>query len=95
MVDNAVRMSSDVRLAADTEAAIERRQITTWRSMSPAQKAATVSGLTSTAFDMARAGIRQRFPAAGPREQFLRLAILTLGTELALRAYPDAADLVE
>jgi hypothetical protein len=88
-------MSGEVRLAADTDAAIQRRQITTWRGMSPAQKAATISGLTSAAFDMARAGVRHRYPGASPREQFLRMAILTLGADLAVRAYPDAAGLVE
>lgn len=88
-------MSDEERLAADTDAATERRQIAAWQAMSPAQKAATVSGLTTAAFEMARAGVRHRFPEAGPREQFLRLAILTLGPDLAVRAYPDAAGLAE
>jgi len=57
--------------------------------MSPADKAAIVSGLTQTVFDLARAGVRQRYPLATPREQFLRLAIVTLGPELARRAYPE------
>jgi len=30
-------------------------------------------------YDLPRAGIRHRYPNASPREQFLRLAILTLG----------------
>jgi hypothetical protein len=88
-------MSDAQRLAADTDAATERRQVAVWRAMSPAQKAATVSGLTTAAFEMARAGVRHRFPDADSREQFLRLAILTLGAQLAVRAYPDAASLVE
>lgn len=95
MTDNAASMIPDERLAADTDAVTERRQIAVWRTMSPAQKAATVSGLTAAAFEMARAGVRHRFPDAGPREQFLRLAILTLGADLAVRAYPDAEGLVE
>lgn len=90
-----LRMPPEERLAADTDATTELRQIAVWRAMSPAQKAATVSGLTTAAFEMARAGVRHRFPDAGPREQFLRLAILTLGVDLAVRAYPDAAGLVE
>ena len=81
-------------LAADTDADVERLQVAGWRAMTPAQKAATVSGLTAAAFDMARAGVAHRFPNATPREQFLRLALLTLGDELATRAYPDAAPLV-
>jgi hypothetical protein len=42
---------------------------------------------------MARAGVRARFPNATPREQFLRLAIQTLGAGVATRVYPDAANL--
>lgn len=81
------------RLAADTDAEIERLQISGWRAMPPAQKAATVSGLTEAMYEMARAGVRHRFPGASPREQFLRLAIQTLGRDLATRAYPDATTL--
>lgn len=86
---------SSPRLAADTDADVERLQVEAWRAMSPAQKAATVSGLTAAAFEMARAGVRHRFPGASPREEFLRLAIITLGADLATRAYPDAAALIE
>lgn len=81
------------RLAADTDGEVERIQLAGWRNMSPAQKAATVSGLTSAVFEMAMAGVRARFPNATPREQFLRLAIQTLGIDVAARAYPDAASL--
>jgi len=87
-------MSSE-RLADDTDADVERLQVEAWRAMSPAEKAATVTGLTAAAFEMTRAGIRHRFPDADRREQSLRLAILTLGFELATGAYPDAANLVE
>ncbi len=86
---------SSPRLAADTDAVVERLQVEAWRAMSPAQKAATVSGLTAAAFEMARAGVRQRFPHASAREQFLRLAMLTLGAELAARVYPDVATLID
>ena len=81
------------RLAADTDAEVERAQIAGWRSMTPAQKAANVSGLTSAVFDIARAGVQARFPHATEREQFLRLAIQVLGPDLAVRVYPDAASL--
>ena len=57
--------------------------------MTPAEKAAIVSGLTEAAYELARAGVRQRYPDASPREQFLRLAIVTLGLDLAAKAYPD------
>jgi len=76
-------------LSADTSPDIERLQIDRWRRMSAAEKAAVVSGLTQATFDLARAGIRHRHPDASPREQFLRLAILTLGLDLARKVYPD------
>jgi hypothetical protein len=61
--------------------------------MTPAEKAAVISGLTGAAFELARAGIRHRYPHASPREQFLRLAIVSLGPELARQAYPEIASL--
>ncbi|MEO7157988.1 MAG: hypothetical protein ABI039_10520 [Vicinamibacterales bacterium] len=76
-------------LAADTAWEIEARQVTAWRAMTPAQKADLISGISVAVRDLARAGVRHRFPEASPREQFLRLAILTLGLDLARRAYPD------
>lgn len=80
-------------LAFDTPMEVERRQIETWRAMSPADKAALVTGLTKAAFELALAGVRDRYPNASPAEHRLRLAVLTLGTELAQRAYPDVAAL--
>jgi hypothetical protein len=38
---------------------------------------------------LSAAGVRHRYPNSSPREQFLRLAIITLGPELARAAYPD------
>jgi len=83
------------RLAADTSAEIEERQIRAWREMSPADKAALVAGLTNATIVLARAGLRQRHPDASDRELFLRLAILTLGRDLAGQAYPDARSLAD
>lgn len=80
-------------MASDTPAEVERLQIAGWRAMSPAQKASLITGMTQTSRAMALAGIRHRHPDAPPREQFLRLAILTLGVELARRAYPEITDL--
>ena len=59
----------------------------------PEEKAAIISGLTTAAYEMARAGIRHRFPDACENEQFLRLAIVTLGQELARKAYPEITKL--
>ena len=61
--------------------------------MSPADKAAIVSGLTQAAYDLAAAGVRHRYPHASPREHFLRLAIVTLGQALAEKAYPEIQQL--
>jgi hypothetical protein len=76
-------------LADDTSPDTEQRQIEGWRRMSPAQKADLIVATSQAARDMTLAGIRDRFPNASPREQFLRLAMLTLGRELASRAYPE------
>jgi len=81
-------------LALDTAIDVERRQVEVWRAMTSAQRAALISGLTQAAHRMAVAGVRQRHPDAAPDEQFLRLAIVILGSDLARRAYPDAAALV-
>ena len=83
------------RLAADTTAEIEERQVRAWREMPPADKAALVAGLTNATIVLARAGLRERYPGASDRELFLRLAILTLGRDLAWRAYPDARSLAD
>lgn len=80
-------------LTHDTSPEIERRQVEAWRRMSAAQKAFLVTSASRAADDMARAGIRARFPGASEREQFLRLAILKLGKELARQAYPEIDEL--
>lgn len=82
---------SPVSLSLDTSPEIERLQIERWRQMSPAQKAAIVSGLTQAVHDLALAGIRLRNPQASAREQFLRLSLITLGPDLARRAYAEIA----
>jgi len=85
---------TETRLSLDTPPDVERRQIEAWRQMSAADKAALVTGLTRAAFAMTAAGVRQRHPDASPREQFLRVAVIVLGPELARLAYPDAAQVI-
>ena len=80
-------------LSVDTSPEIEARQFERWRRMTADEKAAIVSGLTRTVIELARAGIRARHPAASEREQRLRLAIVTLGRELAEKVYPEIAQL--
>jgi len=85
---------TETPLSLDTSPEIECRQFDAWRRMSPAEKAAMVTGLTRAAFAMTAAGVRQRHPAASPRAQFLRVAVIVLGPELARLAYPDAAQVI-
>ncbi len=87
-------MSPAQPLNLDTSPEVERAQIEAWRRMPAAEKAALVSGLSRAAYAMAWAGVRQRFPEASPREQFLRVAFVVLGEELARLAYPDAAEVI-
>ena len=80
-------------LALDTDAAIETRQIEAWRQMTPEQKLMLVMQMNAAVRELALAGVRDRYPHASPREQFLRLAQVTLGNELARAAYPELDDL--
>jgi len=82
-------LAVDAPLARDTEPAIEQRQIDGWRRLSPADKLALVMRMNANVRQLAMAGVRQRYPAALPREQFLRLAQVTLGDELARKVYPE------
>jgi hypothetical protein len=76
-------------LAPDTTGDIEQRQIEAWRAMTPGQKLQLALQMTATVRQLALAGIRQRYPSASPREEFLRLARVILGDELARKAYPE------
>ena len=82
-------------LAEDTPLEIEARQIDMWRRMSREDKAFIVAGLCHGVREAAAEGVRHRYPTAGPREQFLRLAVLRLGRDLATEAFPEAADLLD
>jgi phosphoserine phosphatase len=82
-------------LSADTSSDAQKIQIARWREMSPAEKLRLVTQLSQAVDALALAGIRAAYPSASPRECFLRLACRRLGDELALRAYPEIADLPE
>jgi hypothetical protein len=75
-------------LAGDTAAHAEALQVRAWRAMSPAQIARLVDDLSSAVRALALAGLRERHPAATEPELVARLAEITLGAELAHRAYP-------
>ena len=76
-------------LSLDTSPDVERMQVEAWRRMTAPEKAALMTGLTRAVHRLAVAGVRQRYPNASPREQFLRLAIVLHGRELARSAYPE------
>lgn len=80
-------------LSLDTSDEAERIQIERWRQMTPEQKLALVAGMSRAVFELAQAGIRERYPTATPREHFLRFALLNLGPDLARAAYPEIAEL--
>jgi hypothetical protein len=81
-------------LAEDTPLEVEEVQLALWRKMSPQDKMRLISGICRAVDDAAREGLRRRHPGAGDRELFLRLALLRLGHDLAVEAFPDAAPLV-
>ena len=76
-------------LSLDTSLEVEQRQIEAWRRMSASEKLVLAMNMTAAVRELALAGVRQRYPNATPREQFLRLAIVTLGIDLARKADPD------
>lgn len=80
-------------LADDTPLEIEHAQIQLWRAMTPSRKAHIVAAMCAGIQEAAAEGIRRRHPETGAREQFLRLAILRLGYDLAVEAFPDAREL--
>ena len=71
----------------------EEAEVERWRQMAPAQKLELVAELSRAAAERTLAEIRECYPAASPRELFLRYALLTLGPELARAAYPEITEL--
>lgn len=80
-------------LSSDTSPDVERRQVDLWRRMSPSDKLRLVREMTRAVQELSLAGIRRRHPGASEDECKLRLALLTLGRDLACRVYPDASPL--
>ncbi len=72
---------------SDTHPAAEKVQIDALRIMSPERKMDTLVGMIEVGHTLAMAGLRMRFPQAGPEELRRRLASLLLGFELAARVY--------
>jgi len=82
-------------VATDTTAEAASTQIEMWRAMSSLHKAEMVTALTVAVQQLCLAGIRMRHPEASERECMLRLAIIKLGRDLAVRVYPEAASIRE
>jgi hypothetical protein len=57
------------------------------RRLRPEQKLAATFDLSQGLFDLVKAGIRMRHPAANEREVFLRAVATRLPRELMIRAY--------
>ena len=87
--------SSTFGRALDTSDQAWQAQVDRWRAMTPDEKAQLAMALYHSTIEMMEAGIATRYPQASPRERFLRRAMLTLGRELAVQVYPDAADLAD
>jgi hypothetical protein len=81
------------RLSRDTDADAEARQIAAWRAMTPAALARLVDEASQAVRDLAMAGLKARYPGATDRELTIRFAALTVGDELAERAYPEIRSL--
>jgi hypothetical protein len=79
-------------LSGDTSRDAERLQVMAWRSMSSVQRAQLVRGAARAVGAMALAGVRQRHPGTSESEIVARLALLTLGSSLALRVCPHLID---
>jgi hypothetical protein len=73
--------------AGDTAYEIERLMIDAWRAMSPAEKARHFREACRAVDQLARAGVRARFPDAPDREVRLRIAAMRLGPDLMREAY--------
>jgi hypothetical protein len=71
----------------DTSPEAERVLVDGYRRMSPEQKLAIVDDLTRATQQLAAARIRQQYPDATDREVSLRVASLTLGRDLMIRAF--------
>jgi hypothetical protein len=65
------------------------------RRATPGERMQRALELSDMVRAFAEAGMRQRYPGAGEREIFLRMAQLYLGEELARQVYGELPDDVE
>lgn len=74
-------------LSPDTDPAAEAIQLEIYRRMPAGRKIELVFEANEMALAFATAGLRSRYPQAGPEEIRRRLRGLQLGEELATRVY--------
>lgn len=74
-------------LSRDTTPDAEAVQLDVFRRMTPRRKLQLMEDANRNAREMALAGLRLRHPDAGEEALFRRLMDLTLGEELAERAF--------
>jgi hypothetical protein len=71
----------------DTDAAAERYLFDRLRSLPSWRKAEMLSASTRAAYDLAMAGLQQRYPAATATELRKRYAALVLGREASMALF--------
>ncbi len=79
-------------LSRDTSEQAEAVQIRLLRAMPVWRRAKLWNDAIRTGHGLALAGLRQRFPHAGPDELRRRLATLLLGPDLATKVYGPEPD---
>lgn len=79
--------SAHPTLSRDTDAAAERIQLDILRRMPAWRKVQLVEDAIQTSRQLALAGLRQRYPKAGPEELHRRFLGIWLGEDLASRVY--------
>ena len=75
------------KVPSDTAAAAEREYLRMLREAPSWRKAAMVDALTKSCRELARSGVRMRYPGAGEREIRMRVASLWLDRETMIRAF--------
>ena len=80
-------MSGPVPLSADTSPEAETAYFAILRKMPAGERVLAAARMTLAVNAFALAGIRQRYPQADEREQFLRLAVLRLGRQVTIDVY--------
>jgi hypothetical protein len=82
-------------LSRDTSREAEELQVQVWRSLSTIAVARLIAGASRGARALALAGVRDRYPATPDELLVPRLAMITLGPQLARRVYPTIESVID